>query len=41
MALIDQVHAKIKIPLTVLGGAGSLADLQQLVRKYSNRSRRW
>jgi len=35
MALIDQVHSKINMPLTVLGGAGSLADLQQLLRKYS------
>ena len=35
VTLVDQVHAKINIPLTVLGGAGSLADLQQLVRKYS------
>ena len=35
MALIDQVHSRINMPLTVLGGAGSLADLQQLLRKYS------
>ena len=35
MALTDQVHVKINIPLTVLGGAGSLAEIQQLVRKYS------
>ena len=35
MALTDQVHVKINIPLTVLGGAGSLEEIQQLVRKYS------
>ena len=35
MLLIDQVYHTINIPLTVLGGAGSLDDLQQLVQKYS------
>ena len=35
MLLIDQVYPTINIPLTVLGGAGSLDNLQQLVQKYS------
>lgn len=35
MSLIGQVHAKISIPLTVLGGAGSQEDIQKLVSKYS------
>ena len=32
--LIKQVHANIKIPLTVLGGAGSLNDLEELISEF-------
>lgn len=32
--LIDKVRASINVPLTVLGGAGSLFDIRSLVHKY-------
>jgi cyclase len=32
--LIDKVRKSIHIPLTVLGGAGSLQDISQLFKKY-------
>jgi cyclase len=32
--VIDQIRAVISVPLTVLGGAGSLADVQSLVHRY-------
>lgn len=34
MPLIDSVRDATRIPLTVLGGAGSLDDVQALVRRY-------
>jgi cyclase len=32
--LIDKISANISIPLTVLGGAGSLADIEKIIEKY-------
>jgi len=32
--LIDQVKKAVKVPLTVLGGAGSLYDIKKLVQRY-------
>ena len=32
--IIDQVHKAISIPLTVLGGAGSIRDILTLFSKY-------
>ena len=32
--LVEEIRKMIKIPLTVLGGAGSLQDIGQLIRKY-------
>jgi cyclase len=32
--LIDQIRESIDLPLTVLGGAGSLKDLESLISKY-------
>lgn len=32
--LIEQVHQAIHLPLTVLGGAGSLDDLKELISRY-------
>jgi cyclase len=32
--LIDKIRDSINIPLTVLGGAGSLKDIGQLIKKY-------
>ena len=32
--LIDKVYKNINVPLTILGGAGSLADLKSLINKY-------
>ncbi len=32
--LIDKVRELVTVPLTVLGGAGSLQDIEQLVRRY-------
>ena len=34
LALIDSIRSAIKLPLTVLGGAGSLQDLRGLVKRY-------
>lgn len=34
MALVDKLRSVISLPLTVLGGAGSLNDIQQLIGKY-------
>ncbi|WP_312304237.1 AglZ/HisF2 family acetamidino modification protein [Chryseobacterium sp.] len=34
MGLIDKVREKISLPLTVLGGAGSLNDIKQVVDKH-------
>lgn len=34
MALIDKVREKISLPLTVLGGAGSLNDVKQVIDKH-------
>lgn len=33
-ALIDQVREAVSVPLTVLGGAGSLADVGELIRRH-------
>lgn len=33
-SLIDKLHAIIKVPLTVLGGAGTLNDIALLIEKY-------
>ena len=32
--IIDQVREKITIPLTILGGAGSLDDVGNIISKY-------
>lgn len=34
MALIDKIRDKISLPLTVLGGAGSLYDIKQVIDKH-------
>lgn len=34
MDLVDRIKQKISIPLTVLGGAGSLEDIRKLVKRY-------
>lgn len=34
IALIDKIKPTIDVPLTVLGGAGSLDDIQNLINKY-------
>lgn len=34
LVLVEKIRDAINIPLTVLGGAGSLKDIEQLVRKY-------
>lgn len=34
-ALVDQIRKLINIPLTVLGGAGSLVDIGELINKYN------
>lgn len=32
--LIDQVRAAVNLPLSALGGAGSLSDIESLIRRY-------
>lgn len=32
--LIDKIREKITIPLTVIGGAGSLGDIQKVIERY-------
>ena len=32
--LIDQIRSVINVPLTVLGGAGSMTDVQALILRY-------
>lgn len=34
MNLIDRIREKISLPLTVLGGAGSLADIKKVIQKH-------
>ncbi|MBL1219838.1 imidazole glycerol phosphate synthase subunit HisF [Chryseobacterium sp. L7] len=34
MGLIEKIREKISLPLTVLGGAGSLADIKQVIDKH-------
>jgi cyclase len=34
MALIDKIREKISLPLTVLGGAGSLNDIKEVINKH-------
>jgi len=34
MNLIDKITEKITIPVTVLGGAGSLQDIKKIIDKY-------
>ena len=34
MILIDKVREKISLPLTVLGGAGSLQDIEKVIKKH-------
>lgn len=33
-ALIDQIRAAVSLPLSVLGGAGSLSDVEDLIRRH-------
>jgi cyclase len=33
--LIDKIRDKITLPLTVLGGAGSLDDIKEVIKKYN------
>ena len=33
-SLIDSVRNAVRLPMTVLGGAGSLADIRGLVDRY-------
>ena len=32
--LVDRIRKSVNVPITVLGGAGSLADIGQLIKKY-------
>jgi len=34
LALVDNIRASISVPMTVLGGAGSLCDIGKLISKY-------
>ena len=34
MALIDKIRERISVPLTVLGGAGSLSDIEKVIQKH-------
>lgn len=34
LALVEEIRESINLPLTVLGGAGSLQDIGQLINKY-------
>jgi cyclase len=34
LALVEKIRESIRVPLTVLGGAGSLHDIGQLIHKY-------
>lgn len=34
ISLIDKIREKISLPLTVLGGAGSLSDIKQVIDKH-------
>ena len=34
LALVEKIRESISVPLTVLGGAGSLHDIGQLINKY-------
>jgi cyclase len=34
LALVDQIRKSITVPMTVLGGAGSLTDIGKLIEKY-------
>jgi cyclase len=34
LALIEQVRAAVSVPLSALGGAGSLADIEDLIRRH-------
>ena len=33
-SLVDEIKPKINVPLTVLGGAGSLNDIERLIDRY-------
>jgi len=35
MKLVDQVRAIVSLPITVLGGAGSLSDIEKLISQHS------
>ncbi|WP_260242500.1 HisA/HisF-related TIM barrel protein [Kaistella jeonii] len=34
MNLIDKIREKISLPLTVLGGAGSLEDIEKVIKRH-------
>ena len=34
LSLIEKVRERISVPITVLGGAGSLKDIQKLINKF-------
>lgn len=34
LALVENIRKSITVPMTILGGAGSLGDIGQLIRKY-------
>lgn len=34
LKLLDQVASNLKIPLTILGGAGSISDLREVIKKH-------
>lgn len=34
MMLIDKIRERISVPLTVLGGAGSLSDIEKVIQKH-------
>lgn len=36
LALVEKIRESISVPLTVLGGAGSLRDMSQLINKYGS-----
>lgn len=34
LALVDDIRKAVSLPMTVMGGAGSLADIEALIRRY-------
>jgi cyclase len=34
LALVDSIRNVVRLPMTILGGAGSISDMRQLVDRY-------